>query len=402
MFNLETIRQDFPSINKKINGKEVIYFDSACMTLKPRQVIEAMDTYYNQHPACAGRSVHKFGEAVTKKIKESRKNIASFINANEKEIVFTRNATEGLNLLANSLDLCSGDVILTTDKEHNSNLVPWQLLVKRKGIKHKIFRSNSDGTFNLDNFREAVRGVKIVSMVHTSNLDGVTIPAKEIIKIANEQGALVILDAAQSVAHTKIDVRDLNVDFLVFSGHKMLGPTGTGVLYGRYELLEKLAPFMVGGSTVEYTTYDDYRLLPAPEKFEAGLQDYAGIIGLDAAVKYLDNIGFENINEQEKKLNKYATDEITKIPNIKIIGPADSGLRSSIISFYIEGLDMHKIALMLDNSVNVMVRSGRHCVHSWFDDKDIYNSARVSFYFYNTIEEVNIFIDALKKITAIL
>jgi len=402
MLNYEKIKNDFPLLNKQFKEKPVIYFDSACMSLKPRQVIEAMNEYYFDFPACSGRSSHKLGELVTKKIKEARQIVARFIHASEQEIVFTRNTTEAINLLANSLDLKSGDLVLTTDKEHNSNLIPWQLMVKKKGIRHEIVRSNVDNTFDLEKYKELVKRAKLVSMVHTSNLDGTTIPAKEIIKIAHENGALVFLDVAQSIPHIKIDVKDLDVDFLAFSGHKMLGPTGTGVFYGKSNLLEKLEPFMVGGDTVEYSTYTDYKMLNTPEKFEAGLQDYAGIIGLGEVVKYLEAVGFDNIREQELKLNTYITEEITKLSKIKIIGPSDPKLRSGIISFYIDGVDMHQIALMLDEMSNVMIRSGQHCVHSWFNDKKIKNSARVSLYFYNTMEEAEEFIRCLNKIIKIL
>lgn len=402
MFNHEKIKDDFPLLRKQLRGKPIIYFDSACMSLKPRQVVEAMNQYYFEYPACAGRSSHKLGEMATRKVKEARQTVARFINAEEREIVFTKNTTEGINLLANSFGLKKGDLVLTTDKEHNSNLIPWQVLVKKKGIRHEIVRSNEDGTFNLEKYEELVKGAKLVSMVHTSNLDGTTIPAKEIIQIAHENEALVLLDAAQSVPHRKIDVRSLDVDFLVFSGHKMLGPTGTGVLYGKCALLEKLEPFMVGGDTVELSTYLDHEMLKAPEKFEAGLQDYAGIIGLGEAVKYLEAVGFKNIEEQESLLNRYITEEIAKLTKIQIIGPSDPALRSGIISFYSSGMDMHQIALMLDEMSNTMIRSGRHCVHSWFNDRKIKNSARVSLYFYNTLEEAKIFIGYLNKIIQIL
>lgn len=402
MLNYKEIKGDFPLLDRQIKGKPIIYFDSACMSLKPRQVVEAMNEYYFDFPACSGRSSHQLGERVTGKIKETRRITAEFINADEDEIVFTRNTTEAVNLLANSFGLKEGDLVLTTDKEHNSNLIPWQVMVRKKGIRHEIVRSNDDGTFNFERYKALVRHARLVSMVHTSNLDGSTIPAGEIIKTAHENGALVFLDAAQSVPHKRIDVRELDVDFLAFSGHKMLGPTGTGVFYGKSSLLEKLEPFMVGGDTVAYSTYADHEMLKAPEKFEAGLQDYAGIIGLGEAIRYLENIGFDAIGGQELTLNRYITEELNKFREIKIIGPRDPALRSGIISFYIDGTDMHQIALMLDEMSNVMIRSGQHCVHSWFNDKKIRNSARVSLYFYNTMEEAKEFVGCLSKILRIL
>ncbi|MDP2708928.1 MAG: aminotransferase class V-fold PLP-dependent enzyme [bacterium] len=404
MLNLEKIRQDFPLFEKQINGQPLVYFDNACMSLKPLPVINAINEYYYNYPACAGRSGHKLGEMVTKKVEEARKKIAELINAKHtEEIIFTRNTTEGINLIAHSLKLNSGDIILTTDKEHNSNLIPWQILSKKIGVVHKVVESKPDNTFDLEKFESLMSAkVKLVAMGQTSNLDGVSIPAKQIIKIAHSHGALVLLDAAQAAPHKKIDVADLDVDFLAFSGHKMLGPTGTGVLYGKKQLLENLEPFLTGGDTVEYSTYTDHKLLPIPEKFEAGLQDYAGIIGLGAAAEYLQNVGHENIAEQELKLNKYLTEEILKIPKVKIIGPADPALRSGIVSFYIDGIDSHQIAILLDETANVMIRAGQHCVHSWFTAHGITTSARASLYFYNTMAEAEIFVASLNKIMKIL
>jgi len=399
MKDLNKIREDF----KVLNGDKIVYFDNACMSLKPNQVVEAMNDYYYNFSACAGRSSHKLGDKVTKKVKESRKIITDFINAkSENEIIFTRNTTEGINLLANSFDFKKGDIVLITDKEHNSNLVPWLVLRDKIGIEVRICKSKEDNTFDLEKFSELVKGVKLVSIVHTSNLDGITNPAEEIIKIAHKNNALVFLDCAQSIAHRKIDVKKMDVDFMAFSGHKMLGPTGTGIFYGKQKLLENLKPFLVGGDTVEFTTYDNYKMLPLPEKFEAGLQDYAGIIGLGEAVKYLKNIGFDNIQKREFEINKYITEELSKFQNIKIIGPKDASLRSGIIDFYIDGVDMHQFAIMLDNMANICIRSGQHCVHSWFENRKIKNSARISVYFYNTMQEAEKFVENLTKIMKII
>lgn len=402
MLNTDKIRADFNILSHK-NGPTPIYFDSACMSLKPDKVVEAMNDYYFNYPACAGRSAHKLGDKVTKKVQEARRLVADFINAkDENEIIFTRNTTEGINLLANSIGLKKGDVVLISDKEHNSNLIPWLLLRDKIGIVVKIIPSNEDGSFDPEIFSGLVVGARLVSIVHTSNLDGTTTPAKEIAEIAHNNNTLVLLDAAQSIPHKKIDVQDLDVDFLAFSGHKMLGPSGTGVFYGKRELLEGLSPFLVGGDTVESSTYDSYKMLPVPEKFEAGLQNYAGIIGLGEAVKYLSQFDFKDIVEHELKLNAYITEELQKIPQIKIIGPKDPKARSGIVNFYIDGTDMHKFMVMLDEMANIEIRSGQHCVNSWFADKKIYNSARVSLYLYNTMAEAEAFITNLNKIIKIL
>jgi cysteine desulfurase/selenocysteine lyase len=400
MLEVEKIREDFVILN---SPKKPIYFDNACMSLKPKSVLFAMQEYYEKYPACAGRSAHSLSSKVTAKIKEARQEIAEFINAkNENEIIFTRNTTEGINLLAHGLNWQKGDIVLLSDKEHNSNLIPWLRLKKEKEIELRIVPSREDNTFDLEEFQKMVSGVKLVSIVHTSNLDGVTNPALEIIQLAHEAGALVFLDVAQSIAHQSIDVRILDVDFLAFSGHKILGPTGTGIFYGKMNLLTELKPFMVGGDTVEFSTYTDYKMLPVPQKFEAGLQDYAGIIGLAEAIKFLKRIGYSFIQNQEKELNTYITNELLKIPQIKIIGPVDASLRSGIIDFYLEEMEVHQLAIMLDQMEGICIRSGQHCVHSWFQNRKIKNSARVSLYFYNTQAEAEMFISSLRKIMKIV
>ncbi len=394
-------------LQTKHHGKPIIYFDNACQTLRPWPVINAVNDYYQKYSACGGRSIHRLGEKVTQKCEEARVAVARLINTKRKEeIIFTRNTTEGINLVAKSLGLKQGDIVLATDKEHNSNLIPWQIAARKSGIIHKIVPSQEDNTFDLTKFKELMEElqgkIKLVSVVDTSNLDGVTNPIQEIIKIAHQYGAKVLLDAAQAVPHRKIDVSRLDVDFLAFSGHKILGPSGTGVLYGKHHLLEEMEPFIVGGETVEYSTYEGHKLLPPPAKFEAGLQDYAGIIGLGEAAKYLGKIGFKDIAEQDYKLNKFITEQIVEIPKLKVIGPLDPALRSGIISFYMEGIESHEIALMLDETNNIMIRSGQHCVHSWFTSRGIQDSARVSLYFYNTIEEARVFIESLKRIAKLV
>jgi cysteine desulfurase/selenocysteine lyase len=401
------IRKDFPVLSRKIGGKPIVYMDSACMSLRPVQVIDALNDYYKNFPACAGRSIHKLGREVTDGVKRARDSIKRFFNAkNSKEIVFTKNTTEAINLVANSYGFEKGDVVVTSDREHNSNLMPWQILKETKGIVHEVVKSNDDNTFNIDNFKKIINDnknkIKLVSMVHTSNLDGYTLPVKEIIKIAHENKALVMLDAAQSAPHKEIDVRKLDVDFLACSGHKMLGPSGIGILYAKHHLLEKLPAFMVGGDTVINTTYESFQLEEPPEKFEAGLQHYAGMIGMGEAARYLMKIGKKNINKHEIKLNKIITNDFNNIKKIDIIGPQNSELRSGIISFNIKNMDPHEVAGMLDASANIMVRSGMHCVHSWFNAHNIKGSVRASLYLYNTEEEARLLVEEIKKIVKII
>lgn len=399
------IRADFPTLEARDGRKPVIYFDNACQTLRPRQVIETIQRYYQELPACSGRSMHRMAAEVTREVDQARERVAKFLNAGRKEeIIFTRNTTEGVNLIASTLNWKAGDVILVSDKEHNSNLIPWQMVAKRHGAILRIVRTCEDNTFDMEAFEQALKAgpVRLVAMGYTSNLDGVTIPAAEIIKRAHRQGALVFLDAAQTVAHQRVNVRALDVDFLAFSGHKMLGPSGTGVLYGKYRLLEQLEPFLVGGDTVSTSTYDSCQFLPPPEKFEAGLQDYAGIMGLAAAVQYLQSIGYEAIEKQERMLNEFLSEGLEEIPGVRIIGPSDPRLRGGIVSFYVEGIDHHRIALMLDQMANIAVRSGQHCVHSWFNARGVIGSVRASVYVYNTLEEAKLFLDSLIKIRKVL
>lgn len=414
MFDVETIRADFPAI-----CDDWIYFDSACMSLKPRSVLAAMQEYYEKYSGCHGRSGHRFSKKTTEKFEESRRKVAKFVNADAKEIVFTRNTTEGINLLAqqflisNSLISKQGGlrpVVVTTDKEHNSNLVPWLRLKKRGVIDHVIVKTNADGTLDPKGLEKALstskkqlvkptKLAKLVSLGFTSNLDGMTIPAAEVIEVAREHNFLTHLDAAQTAPHTPIDVKNLNVDFLTFSGHKMLGPTGTGVFYGKKELLEEMEPLAPGGGTVVGTTLNDYEFLTAPEKFEGGLQNYAGMIGLGAAVDYLQEIGLEAIHQHEIQLNTFLREEIGRIGRISLIGPVEPN--SGVTSFTVDGMEPHQVALLLDKTEGIMVRSGQFCVHSWFDVRGLGGAVRVSLYLYDTEGEVTRFVKALKQIVAL-
>jgi cysteine desulfurase/selenocysteine lyase len=398
--DVNKIRQDFPLLA----DKGVVYFDTACQSLRPQQVTDALSEYYTRFPACSGRSMHHLAAAVTQKVDEARTALAKFLNAARKEeIVFTRNTTEGVNLVANALSFKPGDVIVISDKEHNSNLIPWQKLCRQKGTVLRIVPTHADGTFDLDAYAKTLDGqVRLVSLGHTSNLDGVTIPAAEAIKLAHQAGALVLLDAAQSAPHRQINVRALDADFVAFSGHKMMGPSGTGVLYGKLALLDEMEPFLVGGDTVATSTYDSAEFLPPPEKFEAGLQDYAGIIGLGAAVQYLHKIGFEAIQKQELEVTRTLDEGLRPMPGLHIIGPADPALRGGITTFYIDGIDSHRIALMLDQMRGIMCRSGQHCVHSWFHARGITGSVRASAYVYNTVQEAQLLVEHLTKIRKVL
>lgn len=397
----KSIRSDFPLLSQ---NKELIYFDNSCMSLRPDSVIKAIERYYTDFSACAGRSNHRLARQVSDAVEEARKAIQQFIKAKkEEEIIFTRNTSEAINLVAQSLHLKKGDIVLTSDKEHNSNLVPWLTLVKKLGIVHKIIPSKEDNTFDLSAFEKMLSSeVRLVSVVQTSNLDGVTFPIDKITKLAHKHGSLVMIDGAQSVPHTPTDVVKSDIDFLAFSGHKMCGPSGTGILYGKYKLLEKLEGFMVGGDTVVDTTYTTFELLKPPEKFEAGLQDYAGIMGLQAAVEYINKVGMDEIHKHEMELNKTLTALLDDEERIMLIGPHAAIMRGGIYSFYIEGVDPHQVALMLDESGTIMVRSGQHCVHSWFNARNLAGSVRASFYYYNTLDEVEIFADKLISIITVI
>ena len=401
MFNTSQVRQDFPLLTRPDSARQ-IYFDNACMSLKPSLVIDAMTEYYRDYPACVGRSSHHLGQLASQKVQAVRAKVAKFINASsEEEIIFTRNTTESINLVARSLGIKATDRILVSDKEHNSNLVPWQLLCQQTGATLEVLPSRADNTFDLDHFAQVIAGARLVAIGHTANLDGVTVPISEIIRLAHSAGAQVLVDGAQAMLHQRLDVRALDLDYLAFSGHKMLGPTGTGVLYGKASLLNALEPFLVGGDTVESVTYTDHKFLPVPERFEAGLQDYAGLLGLGAAIDYLSALDFSAIREHEYQLNHYLTSEVQKLAKFRLIGPEDARQRSGVLSFYFDGVDAHQIALMLDNMSGIMIRSGQHCVHSWFHAHKLAGSARVSLAFYNTMEEAEQFIKTLTKINQI-
>ena len=354
-----------------------------------------MKEYYELYPSCGGRSHHKIGERVTEEVLKARITAARFFNAkSENEIIFTRNTTEGINLIANSLKWKMGDKVLCSDKEHNSNLVPW-LIAKQRGIKHEIFRFG-----DIEDFTKKVKGTKLVSIVYTSNVDGTSNPVREMIKIAHENNALVLLDAAQSAAHKEIDVRKLDCDFLVCSAHKMLGPSGMGILYGKFDLLKELNQFIVGGETVSNTTYNSFVPEKIPERFEGGLQNYGGIVGFAEALRYLKRVGLSDIENHEQKLNLKLTQGLLNL-GVDILGPKDAKLRGGITGFNVGKTNPHDVSLMLD-SYNIATRSGMHCAHSWFNAKGMNGSSRASFYLYNNEDEVDFMLEKMKDIVKIV
>jgi len=395
------IQSNFPILNKRKNIEEFVYFDNACTTLRPKSVIDAMNKYYEEYPVCGGRSLHKLGKKVTDKVYETRFLVSQLIDARKEEIVFTRNTTESINSVAHSIDWREGDVVITSDKEHNSNLLPWIRLSKKIGIVHTTIKSNSDGYPDLTHLKdllEKYKGrVRLIAVTLSSNLDGTTNPVAEIAKLGHKYGALILVDAAQGLPHQPVSVKRLGADFLAFSGHKMLGPSGTGVLYGKKKLLEEFEPFLIGGGTVVKSSFDSYCLENIPERFEAGLQDYAGIIGLGEAIRFIQKVTYKEIARRDLELNKYITSYLRSIERVNIVGAKEPEKRGGIVSFCVDGVDPHMIALMLDEA-GIMVRSGQLCVHSWFSDKKIQGVVRISTYFYNTLEEAEYFAKTLSNI----
>lgn len=405
--HVQRIREDFPALRRERQGKKPIYFDNACMAMKPRQVIDAISRYYEDSPACTGhgRSAHWFAHEVGQECEEARESIRRFINAETcDEIIFTRNTTESINLVARTFRFQPGDVILTTDREHNSNLCPWKNLESRGIIQHGIVRSNQDEMFSLGNLETRLEegGVGLASFVHASNLDGYTIPAKDVIRMCHDYNVPVMLDAAQSAPHKPLDVQDLDVDFLAFSVHKMGGPTGMGVLYGKAELLEDLDYFIVGGDTVKDTYYEkDPIYLKAPAKFEAGLQNYAGIAGAGAAAEYLMSVGLDTVAQHEYELNRYLTEHLMRSEEIEILGPRDPELRGGIVTFVVKRRGLGDIGEKFNSYNNIMIRTGSFCVHSWFNARRINKEAvpiRASLYIYNSLEECEVFVETLERI----
>ena len=395
MFDFKTIIKDFPILNRNINEKKLIYFDNAATSQKPKVVIDALSNFYSNTNANIHRGVHTLSMESTYLYDEAKDKIAEFINApNSNSIIFTRGTTESLNLIADSWgqsNLKEPDNIVITELEHHSNIVPWQELIKKTKSKLKYIPINSDGTLNLSNINTIItKNTKLVSMTHVSNGIGTINNIKEIIKIAKSVGAITIIDAAQSAPHMPLDVADLDCDFLTFSGHKMLAPTGIGVLYGKKEILEAMPPYQKGGDMILEVTFDKSTWNEIPFKFEAGTPNIAGAIGLSAAVKYLMEIGMQNIREHEIEITKYAYSNLMNINGIEILGPENIDIRAGLISFNIPDIHPHDLGTFLD-SKGIAIRTGHHCAMPLIKKLGSHSSARASFYIYNTNQEIDKF-----------
>lgn len=398
--DIEKIRTDFPVIR----NTKIIYFDNACTSLKPKQMVDAVVRYYTEYTSCAGRSTHKLATRTTEEFEGARKKVARFIGAKRpEEIIWMGNATEAINLVSRSFKFEKGDRVLTTNLEHTSGLLPWRVLADRGMIGLDFVLCNENGEFDIEEFKKKItRHTKLVSLVFTSNVTGTTAPLKEIVKIAHDSGAAVLADGAQTVPHFRVDVKKLDVDFLAFSGHKMCGPTGIGCLYGKQERLEQLEPFIIGGETISDANLDSYVPKELPHRLEAGIQNYAGAIGLGAATDYLSGIGMENIEKYEKELAKALIEGLLLVPNLSLIGPKNPERRDALASFTIKGMNPHDIAMLLDRE-NIAIRSGMQCAYPFHKFVGAAKgSARASLYFYNTKEEIRIFLEKLNSITKIL
>ena len=397
MLDVKKIRLDFPMIQGKLmQNKPLIYFDNAATTLKPQVVIDAIKEYYTDYSVNSHRGDYDLAHEVDVKYDETRKKVARFINANDDEIVFTSGTTMSLNMIAHGLkDIKEEDEILITEAEHASNVLPWFKLSERTHCSIKYIELDSEGRLTLENLKKSLNPhVKIVSLAHITNVLGYSFDVKTFAKVIHDNGSIFVLDAAQSAPHMKIDVKTLDIDFMAFSGHKMCGPTGIGVLYGKQKLLENLDTMIIGGgmnTTFDLCGYIGY--LNAPSKFEAGTQNIAGVLGLGAAIDYLSKIGMENINKYEKELHDYAIEQLQKLDNVIIYNPhANSG----IITFNIKGVFAQDAASLL-NSYGVAVRSGQHCAKILNHKLNTEATIRASLYFYNTFEEIDAFVEACSK-----
>lgn len=399
MIDIKKIRADFPILSQKIRGKELVYLDNGATTQKPQVVIDAIDKYYTEQNSNIHRGVHYLSQEATSAYENARTIIQEFINAGKKEeIIFTKGTTDGINLVAQTFSkafLNEGDEIIISALEHHSNIVPWQIACEDKGAKLRVIPINQKGELLMDEFKQLLNSkTKLVAVNHISNSLGTINPIEEIIALSHAVGAKVLIDGAQAVAHTKVDVQALNADFYAFSAHKLFGPTGTGILYGKEDLLNALPPYQGGGDMIKTVTFEKTTYNDLPHKFEAGTPNIVGGIGLGEAINYVNSIGLKEIGEYEDELLAYATQELLTIDGLKIIGEAEN--KASVISFVINGLHPFDVGTIVDQ-LGIAVRTGHHCTQPLMTFFEIPGTIRASFSFYNTKEEVDSLVEALNR-----
>ena len=396
------IRKDFPILSRQVHGKPLVYLDSTASSQKPQAVIDAMSTYYQTYHANVHRGVYALSEEATAAMEKARIKVARFINARQgKQIIFTRNTTESINLVAYSwggTNIHAGDLIVLTIMEHHSNLIPWQLLAERTGARLEFIPVTDDGLLRLDVYEQLLQQQpKLVAFTHMSNVLGTINPAKQMIEQAHAAGATVLVDAAQSVPHLPVDVQELDADFLGFSGHKMLGPTGIGVLYGKRELLEAMPPFMGGGDMIGKAGLRKSTWNVLPWKFEAGTPAIAEAIGQGVAVDYLSALGMENVLRHEQAITDYALQQLQSVPGLTIYGPQSADKRGGVISFTLGDIHPHDLASILDQEMGVAIRAGHHCAQPLMEHFGLAATARASFYVYTIPEEIDVLVQGLHK-----
>ncbi|WP_312699147.1 cysteine desulfurase [Sedimentibacter sp.] len=401
-FDAQQIKKDFPVFSQKINNYNLVYLDNGATTQKPLQVINAMSDYNKLSHGNPHRGVHQLSIRATEGYDLAKEVVRRFINAESAdEIIFTRNTTESINMAAYSYGkefIKENDEIVITISEHHSNMLPWQRLAREKGAVLKYIYLNDEGRISTDELRSKITDkTRLVSIAHMSNVLGTVHPVKDVIEYAHTKGAVVMVDGAQSTPHMKVDVREMDADFFAFSAHKMLGPMGLGVLYGKRELLEAMPPFLLGGDMIEYVSEQDASFAPIPFKFEAGTQNVEGAVGLRSAIEYLENTGMENIHNHEKQLTGYAIERMLALSYIKIQGPKDSDMRGGIISFTVDDVHPHDVATILD-SYGIAVRAGHHCCQPLMSYLNAQATSRISFYLYNTTEDVDKVIEGIKNV----
>lgn len=399
MLDIESIRNEYPILSREVCGRPLIYLDSAATSQTPRCVVERINEMYFTKKANVHRGVHQLSQEATEMQENTREKVRAFLNAAEKEeIIFTRGTTEAINLVVSSYGerLCNGDEIILTVMEHHSNIVPWQLLQKSKRIRIKVVKINENGELNLDLYRNLfTENTRFVSLAHVSNVLGTVNPVKEMIAIAHSHGVPVLIDGAQSAPHLKIDVRDLDADFFVCSAHKMYGPTGVGVLYGKRRLLEAMPPYQGGGEMIGHVTFEKTTFAELPFKFEAGTPDFVGIAAFSEAIDYINRIGIDNIAEWEHHLLRRATDGLTQIPGMRIFGTAAE--KSGVISFLVGNIHHYDMGMLLDK-LGVAVRTGHHCAQPLMQHFGIEGTVRASFGVYNTEAEIDAFVAAVDRV----